>query len=498
MSDSQTITLSLVSHTNVGKTTLARTLLARDVGEVRDAAHVTELADMHELMRSPQGDVVQLWDTPGFGDSARLVRRMRLEGHPLGWLLMEVWDRWRDRAFWSSQQALRHVRERADVVLYLVDAGQPDAGYLDAELQLLTWLDKPVLVLLNQLGAPREAAAEDAELAAWRARLAAHAVVRAVLPLDAFARCWVQEAALWAAAQRTLPAAQAQAMARLAAAWSAQRESIFDAAMHSLAETLARVASARQALPEAGVFTERLRDSVQGALRALTKNVSDDTTPLARVTQALADAAQAQVREGTQQLLELHGQRGQAHEQILARVAQQVALRSKLDEGRAALWGGALSGALLGLKADLASGGLTLGGGMLVGGLVGALGGAGIARGVNLVRGAEQSWLGWKDEALTPMVHAALLRYLAVAHFGRGRGDWQEGEAPAHWVGVVSQALAPHDAALAAMWRERSQSLDNSGDALRLSAALQPLLTEATRRVLATLYPTTASAAITP
>ena len=423
---------------------------------------------------------------------------MRLEGHPLGWLLMEVWDRWRDRAFWSSQQALRHVRERADVVLYLVDAGQPDAGYLDAELQLLTWLDKPVLVLLNQLGAPREAAAEDAELAAWRARLAAHAVVRAVLPLDAFARCWVQEAALWAAAQRTLPAAQAQAMARLAAAWSAQRESIFDAAMHSLAETLARVASARQALPEAGVFTERLRDSVQGALRALTKNVSDDTTPLARVTQALADAAQAQVREGTQQLLELHGQRGQAHEQILARVAQQVALRSKLDEGRAALWGGALSGALLGLKADLASGGLTLGGGMLVGGLVGALGGAGIARGVNLVRGAEQSWLGWKDEALTPMVHAALLRYLAVAHFGRGRGDWQEGEAPAHWVGVVSQALAPHDAALAAMWRERSQSLDNSGDALRLSAALQPLLTEATRRVLATLYPTTASAAITP
>ena len=31
------IHLSLVSHTNVGKTTLARTLLGRDVGEVRDA-----------------------------------------------------------------------------------------------------------------------------------------------------------------------------------------------------------------------------------------------------------------------------------------------------------------------------------------------------------------------------------------------------------------------------------------------------------------------------
>ena len=33
---SSRISLSLVSHTNVGKTSLARTLLGRDVGEVRD------------------------------------------------------------------------------------------------------------------------------------------------------------------------------------------------------------------------------------------------------------------------------------------------------------------------------------------------------------------------------------------------------------------------------------------------------------------------------
>ena len=36
------VSLSLVSHTNAGKTTLARTLLGRDIGEVRDAPHVTE------------------------------------------------------------------------------------------------------------------------------------------------------------------------------------------------------------------------------------------------------------------------------------------------------------------------------------------------------------------------------------------------------------------------------------------------------------------------
>ena len=37
-----TINLSIVSHTNIGKTTLARTLLNRDIGEIADRAHVTE------------------------------------------------------------------------------------------------------------------------------------------------------------------------------------------------------------------------------------------------------------------------------------------------------------------------------------------------------------------------------------------------------------------------------------------------------------------------
>ncbi len=39
--DPQKINLSLVSHTNVGKTTLARTLLGRDIGEWR-IAHTSQ------------------------------------------------------------------------------------------------------------------------------------------------------------------------------------------------------------------------------------------------------------------------------------------------------------------------------------------------------------------------------------------------------------------------------------------------------------------------
>ncbi|MBA3625889.1 MAG: GTPase domain-containing protein, partial [Methylibium sp.] len=118
--NAHTIALSLVSHTNVGKTTLARTLLQHDIGEVRDEAHVTLEAERHTLIEAPGGERLELWDTPGFGDSVRLAKRLAQSGNPIGWFLGEVWDRFRDRAFWSAQRAVRNVLEEADVVLYLV------------------------------------------------------------------------------------------------------------------------------------------------------------------------------------------------------------------------------------------------------------------------------------------------------------------------------------------------------------------------------------------
>ena len=80
----QRIALSLVSHTNVGKTTLARTLLGRDVDTVRDEPHVTDVAERFSLIETSHGDVLELWDTPGFGDSVRLAKRLAQGASPLG------------------------------------------------------------------------------------------------------------------------------------------------------------------------------------------------------------------------------------------------------------------------------------------------------------------------------------------------------------------------------------------------------------------------------
>jgi Domain of unknown function (DUF3482)/50S ribosome-binding GTPase len=492
-----TITLSLVSHTNVGKTTLARTLLGRDVGEVRDAPHVTEWAAMHVLIEAAAAavsvsdnsktDQLRLWDTPGFGDSARLLRRMRLAGNPVGWLLTQVWDRWRDRAFWASQQALHHVQAESDVVLYLVSAAESPAGagYVAAEMDLLAWVGKPVLVLLNQLGAPRAAADELAETEQWRAHLARWPLVKAVVPMDAFARCWVHEATLLQAVQQVLAKEQGAAMARLSQAWQASRQATFSAAMQVLAASLARTALAKAPVDEDSGWAERLRRL--GA--ALGKK--DEGGAAQAAQQRLTEDLAIDARASTEQLLKLHGLDGKVQAEIMQRVQGQFTQRDRVSEGRAALWGGAVTGAVAGLKADLLSGGLTMGGGLLAGGLLGALGAAGVARGINIVRGHDKHHVAFSDEALHGAAEAALLRYLAVAHFGRGRGEWAQGEAPAHWGQTVAQALAQQRDAMAAAWHERgAPDLDATTTQATVAARLLPLLQAATRQALRQLYPT--------
>jgi len=474
------IALALVSHTTVGKTTLARTLLGRDVGTVRAAPHVTETAERFVLAESAAGDLLELWDTPGFGDSLRLARRLEQRGNLLGWFLAEVWDRFRDRPFWSTQQAVRAVLEHADVVLYLVNAAEPpqDAAYVAPEMKVLELIGKPTLVLLNQLGPPKPAQ-EAAALAAWQQQMAPYRQVRGVLPLDAFARCWVQEFALLDAVREALPEGRREIFAGLDAAWRAQRRQTFDASVQELARRLARAAADRERVAEAG-----LRGRLRELGAALGLPGSAEETPRQAAMAALAARLDADLRESTERLIELHGLGGKARQEILTRLADHYAVSERLSEGKAALLGGALTGALAGLKADIASGGLTLGGGLLVGGVLGALGAAGLARGVNLLRGTEFTEVAWTNEVLDGLTEAALLAYLAVAHHGRGRGDWTPSEAPAHWQQAVADAMRQGSTARQAIWNQRA-----SAEAAQLQPALDRELSATARAVLQRLYP---------
>ena len=430
-----TVTLSLVSHTNVGKTTLARTLLRRDVGEVLDQAHVTEVNEAYTLLEDGD-DRLLLWDTPGLGDTIRLAKRLRREGKALGWLLHQVWDRTLDRPLWCSQEALRNVRDDADVVLYLVNAVErpSEAGYVEPELEILSWIGRPTLVLLNQTG--RAGDASDRLIDEWRRFLEPHAIVRDLLPLDAFARCWVQENVLFDRVVALLAGEERAAMERLAEAWRERNLGVFARSLDLVADELARTATDRERLRSPSPSRAEKVEAMGGLTRRL-------------------EQAQETLWD---KIVAAHGLEGSYANEVRRNLdAFVVRGEEALTPRRGAVLGGIVSGALGGLAADLLAGGLTFGGGVLAGTILGALGGAGLGHAVRLLATRDEPEVGWSPEFLDRLVERSLLRYLAVAHYGRGRGRFEAEDELESWRRAVREALAPRKEAFAARWKEAGE-----------------------------------------
>lgn len=474
-----TIQLALVSHTNNGKTTLARTLLGADVGEVRDAAHVTAFAESHTLMTTQNGDRLVLWDTPGFGDSVRLMKRLAMTGNPIGWFLREVVDRYRDRPFWLSQQALRAARDEADVVLYLVNSTESpaDAGYIAAEMRILDWLGKPVLVLLNQMGPPRPLAEEQAELLRWKDHMLQFGQVREVLPLDAFARCWVHERVFYDALGALVGPEKQPAYERLFSVWEDTNARRFKQSMAVMAQQLADAAHDKQ------VVDAVERGVIASALKIIGIGKGEDRKRQDRAMNTLVARLNLAIGHATVNLLALHKLDPSEAPKINARVSKNFQVLAPVDKGQAALLGAIVSGAATGFSADLAAGGLTLGTGALLGGVIGALTFAGAAWGFNASMDRDVPTITLSDDFLRTLLVSSVLRYLAVAHFGRGRGNFVESEAPPFWQQEVEQAVALHETDVTALWKILREQEE------RDLAPASAVVTAITAHVLARLYP---------
>lgn len=459
------LALSLVSHTNVGKTTLARTLLRRDIGDVLDQAHVTAEDGRHTLVETAAGERLELWDTPGFGDSTRLAQLLREREQPFEWLLAQPFDPERERPLWCSQVALRNVLERADLVLYLVNASEhpADAGYVGPEMELLQRAAKPVLLVLNQTGPPREAEQERADAERWLRHLSGHAVVRGALALDAFARCWVQEGLLLERCAEFLPPDRRALAGRLLAAWRARQIEVFEDSQRLLAGELRRAALDQESLEEGGFGNNRKK-------------------AMASLRERMVEGMQSSVTR----LIALHGLEGRAAVELETATLDFSHSARELDPRKASLWGAIGMGVTGGLAGDLSTGGLTLGGGALLGGLLGAAGGIGLARAYRVVQGEERPRVSWSSALLERSARELLLRYLAVSHYGRGRGAWRDREPPRHWREVVERALKVRGDEL----RSALRALRDPGPGrVEGGERLAPLLRGAARDALVALYP---------
>lgn len=470
----ETVTFSLISHTNVGKTTLARTLLRQDVGDALDQSHVTDVAEVYTMLET-DGRRLLLWDTPGFGDTARLLKRLKTSGQPVAWMIAQLWDRFRDRPLWCSQQAVRNVQEEADVVLYLVNAAErPDtARYVEMEMEILAWIGKPVVVLLNQTGPPKAALEEDLDEAEWRKHVERWSVVKAVISLDAFARCWVQEHALLDLVAPLLPDAKRVTYKVLREEWRRKNLKTFHDSVKVLAEQLC--ASAADSEPV----------TREGFLQKLGVGRAELNAEMERARAKLSKRLSARAQESMNALIRLHELEGQAAELQGQASENAFGVPQRVDESLWTAVGGAVSGATLGILADIKAGGMTLGGGALAGMLLGGAGSYLLARGFNLTRGENNS-VRWTEEHFAAQVEMALLCYLAVAHYGRGRGEWRESEHPDLWRRMVSETAEEHRKAIGALWK-RAGEKDATLEDLHRRAL--PLFTECAAVLLQKLYP---------
>src|SRR5690606_25901738 len=116
--------------------------------------------------------------------------------------------------------------------------------------------------------------------------------------------------------------------------------------------------------------------------------------------------------------------------------------------GGAAMLGAAMGGAAGGLAADVLTGGLSFGAGALAGAILGAMGAAGLLKGFQLAVGPEEPAVRWAQEFLRDLTQQTLLRYLAIAHFGRGRGEFRELGTMQSWSALVERILRSRIAAL--------------------------------------------------
>lgn len=440
------IVVSLISHTNVGKTTLLRTLLREDVGEVGDRAHVTVEAKAYPLIETEDGEALHLWDTPGFGSNlAKLAGRLRQEAHPIGWFLHQVWDRHRDASLFHSQTALRNVREHADVVLYVIDVSQKpeQVGYVDAEVEILGLMGRPVIVALNQTGHPEPAAARSRE-AEIRSLMERHPVVRQVLTLDAFTRCWVQEYRLLDLVAGLVAPEKREAARRLALEWRRRNLAVLAASAGRLARLFAESAADSEAFS---------KPSLVGRMKQVLDR-KEREAEFDRLQKAMYERLHRRTEGAINDLIALHGIDGTTAKKFADSAREQfTATGGRVDEVLTSIGGGAVSGLLGGLVLDLASHGISFGSGAAIGALLGGATSYALARGYNLTQGDSQT-VRWSESHFRDEVRFCLLLYLAVAHFGRGRGRWRdEPEDPSHWTGAVDRVAERHRQAISDFWK---------------------------------------------
>ncbi len=343
------LVIAVVGHTNAGKTSLLRTLTRQvDFGEVSERPGTTRHAQALALRLDGQV-AARFIDTPGLEDSVALLDFLARQP---GETRTE-----RVRAFLAGPEAraafeqeakvLRALLGEADCAMLVIDTRQPVLPKYRAEIEILAACAKPIMPVLNFV---RDGAAR---LADWHQALQ-EAGLHARAEFDVVAPFHGSERQLYTDLASLLPQRRAQ-LAELVDALALQARERQRAAARIVASHLIDVAAMRRALP-ADDFADELKQKA--------------------FVRAFQDDVRGHARHAVGELLALYGFRpGDAELAELPALAERwqddLFNPELLKNAGARLGLGAVIGAGIGVVADVALAGLSLGAATTLGATVG-------------------------------------------------------------------------------------------------------------------------------
>ncbi|MEO0411551.1 MAG: GTPase/DUF3482 domain-containing protein [Pseudomonadota bacterium] len=199
--DSQTLKIAVVGHTNVGKTSLMRTL-ARDgsFGDVASSPGTTRRVEAARL--SAGGHELVFFDTPGLEDSSGVLAHLKAQiDTGIDWIeAIAALARQTpaQTTFAQEGKALRQV-VGSDLLLYVIDVRDNVRAKHRDELEILMRCGRPILAVLNFVAQSR--AGEES----WRETLA-RTNIHAIAPFDTFVYSEAGELSLYEKARTLLDA----------------------------------------------------------------------------------------------------------------------------------------------------------------------------------------------------------------------------------------------------------------------------------------------------
>jgi hypothetical protein len=476
------VQLAVAAAREGDKSALLRVLLQEPQKDAQQAA-ASEAAG---VANSPAATAIR---TTG-GDTLLVVSLPEMVGHGTAPAAPGKRPRWLQNALqavWSAKPAqgstpgeAPSAREGSDVVLQIVRSAEE----LHAAAAHLLWLGKPVLVIFYLPGAT----AIEAQDGLAQCRLAAREIslVADVLAFDAFARCWIHDHILLEAIGRSVPMGKREGYARLAEAWQTRN--------------LARLHDAMAALASHLMLAARQREEVQSPALSLKHLVSasereaGERSSKAAMTAVVERLQQSEARTAAA-LRRLYGVNEAAAGVLAHRLEEKFVIQKAVNTPQAGM-AGAATGAAMGASVDLLTGGLTLGAAAALGALVG--GGAAFVAAAwkNRTTASGATVVQLSDDMLQAMVEAGLLRYVAVAGFGRDGGtvdgapaDEQPGEPRPFWKSEVVAAVQAQKDRLAPLWAAARSAPRDSSFAAEPPEELVQILEAVALKVLRGLYP---------